>query len=65
MTTDVQALAQTLARDRRFSDYDFWRAKNNLENAIHAIAGRNEPIPIDYLRWRAVVREVRHLRHAV
>ncbi|MVA97173.1 hypothetical protein GN330_07920 [Nitratireductor sp. CAU 1489] len=65
MTTNVQALARALARDRGFSDYDFWRAKNNLENAIHAIAGRNEPIPIDYLRWRAVVRQARDIRRAV
>ncbi len=62
MRLDIKTEADRLADNPRISDYDFWRTLKNLENEIYRAAGAKEPIPFDIIRWRAIVREARHLR---
>lgn len=59
---DIGAVAHRLAEDGRISDYDFWRALKNLDNEIHRISSEKQPIPIDMLRWRAIIKQARTRR---
>lgn len=62
MKTDIEATAEKLAADPRISDYDFWRSLKNLNYEIFKAASRNEPIPFDMIRWRAILRHARTRR---
>jgi len=62
MKIDINAMSETLARDPSLTDYDFWRTLKNLENEIFHIANNNDPIPMDLLRWRAVLNKARSKR---
>lgn len=62
MKQDIGAVAHQLAEDQRISDYDFWRALKNLENEIYRISGDRQPIPMEMIRWRAIIRQARHRR---
>ena len=64
MTTDIEATSDRLAADPTISDYDFWRSLKNLNNRIFEIANSNEPIPMDMIRWRAILRQARSKRGA-
>jgi len=59
---DIGAVAHRLAEDGRITDYDFWRALKNLDNEIHRISSEKQPIPIDMLRWRAIIKQARTRR---
>ena len=59
MKQDIGAAAHRLAGDHRLSDYDFWRALKNLDNEIYRKAGEHQPIPIDMIRWRAIIKQAR------
>ena len=62
MKIDIKVEADRLAADPRISDYDFWRSLKNLNNEIFHIANSNEPIPMDMIRWRAILKQARSKR---
>ncbi len=62
MKQDIGAAANRLAGDPRISDYDFWRTLKNLDNEIYRIADNHQPIPIEMIRWRAIIRQARSRR---
>jgi len=62
MKQDIGAVAHQLADDQRITDYDFWRALKNLENEIYRISGARQPIPMEMIRWRAIIRQARNRR---
>ena len=62
MKQDIGAVAHRLAEDHRLSDYDFWRALKNLDNEIYRKSGEHQPIPIEMIRWRAIIRQARSRR---
>ena len=62
MKQDIGAAASRLAENPRITDYDFWRTLKNLENEIFRIASVKQPIPIEMIRWRAIIRQARSRR---
>ncbi|KQZ14000.1 MULTISPECIES: hypothetical protein [unclassified Mesorhizobium] len=62
MKIDIEAASAKLAADPRISDYDFWRSLKNLNNEIFQIANSNEPIPMDMIRWRVILKQARSKR---
>ena len=63
MKTDIEAVSERLAADSRISDYDFWRSLKNIDNRIFEIANNNEPIRMDMIRWRAILKQARSKRN--
>jgi hypothetical protein len=55
MKIDINEMSEKLARDPTISDYDVWRTLKNLNNEIFHIANNNEAIPMELIRWRAVL----------
>jgi hypothetical protein len=64
MKIDIEATSDRLAADHRITDYDFWRSLKNVDNEIFQIANSNEPIPMDMIRWRAILKQARTKRGA-
>ena len=64
MRIDIEATSDRLAADYRITDYDFWRSLKNVDNEIFQIANSNEPIPMDMIRWRAILKQARTKRGA-
>ena len=62
MKIDITEMSEKLARDPSISDYDFWRALKNLDNEIYRKAGEHQPIPIEMIRWRAIIKQARSRR---
>jgi len=62
MKQDIGAVAHQLAGDQRLTDYDFWRALKNLDNEIYRKAGDHQPIPIEMIRWRMIIKKARNQR---
>jgi hypothetical protein len=62
MKNDIQAAAEKLASDPGLTDYDFWRMLKNLEYEIFQRTSSKQPIPIDMLRWRRILRRARSRR---
>ena len=62
MKIDIKATSERLAADQSISDYDFWRSLKNVDNEIFQIANSNEPIPMDMIRWRAILKQARSRR---
>ncbi len=62
MKIDIKATSDRLAADQRITDYDFWRSLKNVDNEIFQIANSNEPIPMDIIRWRAILKQARFKR---
>lgn len=62
MKIDMNEMSEKLARDPSISDYDFWRTLKNLNNEIFHIANNNDPIPMELIRWRAVLNRARSKR---
>jgi len=62
MRNDIQAAAEKLAADPGLTDYDFWRTLKNLEYEIFHRVSSRQPIPIDMLRWRRILRRARRRR---
>ena len=58
-TTNIEAEARRLACDPRVTDYDFWRSLKNLNNEIFALSVRKAPIPLEMIRWRAIIKQAR------
>jgi hypothetical protein len=59
---DVKKLAERLALDRRISDYDFWRAQKSVEDALYRTERLHQPIPIDLVYAREILRKARRRR---
>jgi len=64
LNKDIRTIAERLARDPKLTDYDFWRSLKNIDNAIFQAANTNRPIPIDMIRWRAILNRARLSRQA-
>ena len=64
MKNDIQAAAEKLASDPGLTDYDFWRTLKNLEYEIFQRVNSKQPIPIDMLRWRRILRRAHRRRAA-
>ena len=62
MKIDIYAAAEKLASDPELTDYDFWRTLKNLEYEIFQRVSSSQPIPIDMLRWRRILRRARSRR---
>ena len=62
MKQDIGTAATRLAENPRISDYDFWRTLKNLDNEIYRISSVKQPIPIEMIRWRAIIRQARSRR---
>ena len=62
MKQDIGLVAHRLADDQRISDYDFWRALKNLDNEIYRMSGDHQPIPLEMIRWRAIIKQARSRR---
>jgi hypothetical protein len=62
MKTDINEASERLAADSRITDYDFWRSLKNVDNEIFQIANRNDPIPMEMIRWRAILKQARSRR---
>ena len=62
MRQDIGAVAHRLADDQRISDYHFWRALKNLDNEIYRFADDHQPIPMEMIRWRAIIKQARSRR---
>ena len=62
MKQDIGSVAHRLAGDQRISDYDFWRALKNLDNEIYRMSGDHQPIPLEMIRWRAIIKQARSRR---
>ena len=62
MKNEIHAAADKLASDPGLTDYDFWRTLKNLEYEIFQRASNKQPIPIDMLRWRRILRRARRKR---
>ena len=59
---DIHAAAEKLASDPDLTDYDFWRTLKNLDYEIFRRAAASQPIPIDMLRWRRILKRARWKR---
>ncbi len=59
MRIDIDKAAETLADNPRLSDYDFWRTLKNIDNEMFHIANNNDPIPLDMIRWRVILKQAR------
>jgi hypothetical protein len=64
MRLDIDAMSEKLARDPGISDYDFWRTLKNLNNEIFLITNNHKPIPMELIRWRAILERARSKRTA-
>ena len=62
MKQDIGAVAHRRAEDHRHSDSDYWRALKNPDNEIYRKAGEHQPIPIEMIRWRAIIKQARSRR---
>lgn len=62
MKIDIERESVRLAEDPRVTDYDFWRSLKNLDNEIFQIANNNDPIPMEMIRWRAILKKARARR---
>ena len=62
MKIDINEMSERLARDPGISDYDVWRTLKNLNNELFHIANNNDPIPMELIRWRAVLDKARSKR---
>ncbi len=63
MKIDVKKLAERLAHDWRISDYDFWRAQKSVEDALYRTERSRQPIPIDLVYAREILRKARRQRN--
>lgn len=52
MTNNVKSLSSLLANDRNLTGYDFWRALQTLNDALHRIERERRPVPINLLYTR-------------
>ncbi|MBA3446460.1 MAG: hypothetical protein H0T56_02420 [Pseudaminobacter sp.] len=59
MKIDIDKAAERLADNPRLSDYDFWRTLKNIDNEMFHIANNNDPIPLDMIRWRVILKQAR------
>lgn len=65
MTNYLTNLSSLLANDRKLTGYDFWRALQSLNDALHRIERERRPVPINLLYTRKALEEALTKRSAV
>ncbi|WP_159592014.1 MULTISPECIES: hypothetical protein [Chelativorans] len=62
MKVDVKRMSERLARDASVSDYEVWRALKALDEELYQIETQRDPIPIDLVFARAILRRAQEAR---
>ncbi|PSJ64917.1 hypothetical protein [Kumtagia ephedrae] len=62
MKLDIAAMSARLASDTKLTDYDFWRAIKMIDDELYQIERRGNPIPMQMLYARHVLRIARSTR---
>jgi hypothetical protein len=65
MPIDIDMLSDQLARDPSFSDYDFWKALQQIDNDLFALQRGGRPLPFKLLQQRRILRDARRKRYGV
>lgn len=63
MRIDIERLSDQLADDLTFTDYDFWKALNHVENDLYVAERAGEPVPFRLLQQRRILRVARRKRY--
>jgi hypothetical protein len=64
MKIDIDKLSDQLASDPAVTDYEFWRALRIVNDEIFKLGRSKEPVPMEFLQLRAVLRKARAKRKA-
>ncbi|MDZ5698186.1 hypothetical protein [Chelativorans sp. M5D2P16] len=62
MKVDVKRMSERIAHDRSVSDYEVWRALKAVNDELHEIESQCDPIPIDLVFARAILRRAQQTR---
>lgn len=65
MKVDVKRMAERVAHDPDVTDYDVWRALKTLDAELYDIEARHDPIPMDLVFARAILRRAQASRLGV
>ncbi len=62
MSKYIFELAHFIAYESNIRDYSLWRMNKDIEYKIYNSLRNNDPILLDIVRMRAVIRQARELR---
>ena len=62
MSKYIFELAHFIAYESNVKDYSLWRMNKDIEYKIYNSLRSNDPILLDIVRMRAVIRQARELR---
>ena len=62
MSKYIFELAYFIAYESNIKDYSLWRMNKDIEYKIYNSLRSNDPILLDIVRMRAVIRQARELR---
>lgn len=62
MSKYIFELAHFIAYESNIKDYSLWRMNKDIEYKIYNSLRNNDPILLDIVRLRAVIRQARELR---
>lgn len=62
MPNEIDELSRAIANGKIIDDYSLWRINKDIEDKIYSISRANDPLPIEIVRLRAILRRARALR---